>query len=152
MVTMPSGVRQFHTILHWEHEFGPAHCLARMQFVNSEKTPTVVVSEIWTNKPERGITYDFPPVAEAFLGVLPANLRMSPESIVWIAHFGEFSSYEDLDAPDSFVRVMLNWDGAAYHGSSSGHHRMKQSEAGEVLRDFDLTRVPEVLRELKWIR
>ena len=105
MITVSPGVRQFQTIHHWQHPYGPAHCLVRLHL------------------PDGG----------------PA-----------VAHLGEFSSYDAIDAPEDFLHVVLDWDGGRYHGDMHGHHIMSERDIADLRNDVSLAPVPDVLRELGW--
>jgi hypothetical protein len=148
IVTAP-GIRQFQTILHWRHPYGPAHCLARVHLPDGGGT-MAIVSEIRSNSRERRIGEHIPLVADALLTVLPPDLGVRPQDVKWFVHVGEFSSYDALDAPEDFVRITLDWDGGHYRGDISGHHIMSRPEVDDLLRRVPLAPMPEVLRELGW--
>ncbi|WP_158879651.1 hypothetical protein [Amycolatopsis anabasis] len=150
LVTLPSGARQFRAVVGWEHRFGPAHCLARLHLPGSGGAPIAVVSEIRTNERAQGIGSEFPAVADAVLAALPPEVEVAPGDLVWLAHFGEFSSFEALDAPERFLRIDLDWDGEHYRGDVSGHHILKRADAAELLHGVELDPVPRVLEELGW--
>lgn len=150
LIVVAPDVRQFRTILHWEHRFGPAHCLARLHLPGPPDVPVAIVSEIRSNPGERGIGSHFPVVADALLSALPAEVTVRPSEVVWVAHFGEFSSYEALDAPDNYLRILLAWDGEHYGGDVSGHLVMGRTEVDDVIGHIGLAPVAEVLQELGW--
>jgi hypothetical protein len=109
-----------------------------------------VVSEIRGNERGRGIGSDFPAVADALLAALPQDLGVDPATIVWVAHYGEFSSWEAVDAPDAFLRIILDWNGEHYQGDLSGHHHIDDAEKAALLSSISLSPVPEVLSALNW--
>jgi hypothetical protein len=149
MITVSFSVRQFQAIVHWRHKRGPAHCLARVHLPQTG-TPLAIISEIRSNPDRQDIGSEFPTVADATLAALPPDAEVDPQAVIWVAHYGEFSSYDAYAAPEGFDRVMLAWDGAHYRGRSKDHHILKRDEAEELLAGVSLAPIPDVLRELGW--
>ncbi|HEX6341193.1 hypothetical protein [Umezawaea sp.] len=147
MITTRSGERQFQAVVHWRHEFGPAHCLARVQL---SARPVAIVSEIRSSPDELGIGSEFPVVAGAVLAALPPDVEVAPEDVTWLAHYGEFSSYDAYAAPEDLDRVDLRWDGARYHGDLEDHHILEGDDAARLLAGVEFAPVPDVLGDLGW--
>ncbi|HEX3733089.1 MAG TPA: hypothetical protein VHU91_09245 [Mycobacteriales bacterium] len=146
---LPSGYQRIETILHWENVKGTAHCLARAFIPESSERPAVVIlSEIRTNPNGLGITLDFAGAAMALRENMAGELG-DPESIVWIAHYGTFSSYEYYPAPDEFIRVYLRHKRNVYIDDLSFHEKIGNEEIpSDVLESLDP--VPETLEKLSW--
>jgi hypothetical protein len=137
----------FSRIVHWEHPRGPAHCLARV-FLDSPAGGTIVVlSEIRSNAELRGITSGFAGAADALWALLPGAPPVVPEKIVWIAHHGPFSYYENV-GDESFTRVNLTWDGERHHGSYADQHLLSRADADRLLDGLELEPVPAAVERL----
>ena len=149
MITVSPGVRQFQTIHHWQHPYGPAHCLVRLHLPDGGPA-VAVVSEIRSNSDERRFGLHFPTLADALVAALPPGIDVRPEDIRWVTHLGEFSSYDAIDAPEDFLHVVLDWDGGRYRGDMRGHHIMSERDIADLRNDVSLAPVPDVLRELGW--
>lgn len=74
----------------------------------SRRIAIAILSELHTSPYGRGITSHFDSAANALFICLNANIALPPENIIWIAHHGEFSSY-DAVGQDSLTRVDLKW-------------------------------------------
>ncbi|MGW3391334.1 hypothetical protein [Streptomyces cinereoruber] len=138
---------QIARILHWQHRRGPAHTLLRAVYDPATRQAVVVFSELASNPDDRGITNDFAPLAEAALPVLRKELSPDLASVLWIAHFGDFS-YHYVPGPDSFTLITLE---VTEHGYRDGENDRKLT-ADEVTRLFHglpLAPVPEVLAGLE---
>lgn len=147
--TSPTGEWSFTTILHWEHHRGrPAHCLARAYRAAAAR-PVVVLSEISSNPDGRGISDDIPAVAMALLDVLPPECRVDPAEVTWLAHHGEFSYPDALDAPEVFTLVPLEWTGSGYEDNLARHRRLRGEELRATLGTIQLAPVPAVLQQLR---
>ncbi|MFD2467682.1 hypothetical protein [Amycolatopsis silviterrae] len=149
MTTTSAGARQFQAVLQWRHPDGPAHCLLRVH-LPGEGQATAVVSQVRSNSDDRGIGMFFPDVAGSALAALPPDAVGDPGTMVWIAHYGEFSSYDSYAAPEVFVRVALGWDGTRFHGDLEGQDVLSREDADRLLAGVVLDPVPEVLGELGW--
>lgn len=149
VITTPAGDKQFQAIVHWQHQFGSAHCLARLQ-VSETASPRAVLSEIRSSPDELGIGLEFPTVADIVLASLPTGWVVEPTTVKWFAHYGEFSSYDAYGAPEDLDQVTLTWDGSRYRGDLDGHVIVDDAEVEHELAGFVLSPVPDVLRELGW--
>jgi hypothetical protein len=109
-----------------------------------------VVSDVRSNPDTRGIGAEFPAVADAARAALPPDADVDPQTVIWIAHYGEFSSYDAYAAPEDFDRVMLAWDGTRYHGDLEDHQILEPEDVAELLAGVTLASVPDVLRDLGW--
>jgi hypothetical protein len=118
-------------VVRWEYRYGgPAHCLGRL-YSSSSSQLIAVLSEVRTNPDTRSMSSaDQSRIAEAFLAVMPVEVPLEPRAVVWVAHHGEFSSYDAFGAPDSFTWLKLGWDGHQYHYEGS---RLLDSDEAEVL-------------------
>lgn len=137
-------------IVEWRSPAGPAHCLVRYQEKRPDGRPMAVASDIRTNPFLRGISGSFEVLADAFLESQRDRLSVAPESIIWIAHHGGFSSYDAPDQPTTFTRVDLTWDGTHYIGGYDRHHLLDARQAADLMRGFKLEPVDHVLGNLHW--
>ena len=144
-----SGVRQFQTILHWQHKNGPAHCLLRVHLPRTGPA-LAIVSDIRSNDETRDTGSEFPAVADTALAALPPDVEVDPRTVTWFEHYGEFSSYDSYSAPEGFARITLTWDGTRYHGGLADIHILKRNEWETLLAGVSLAPVPDVVRELGW--
>jgi hypothetical protein len=153
--TTPTGGRELAAILHWQHHNGgPAHCLVRWHRSPPPARPVAVVSEIRSNPEGRGIDTDFPAIGAALLTALltalPPDDQVDPAEIIWIAHHGEFSYYDEPDSPESFTAIEMRWEGGRYQDDLHWHRELPPSEAAALLSDMPLAPVPEALSRLGW--
>jgi hypothetical protein len=146
----PSGTRLIMTIVHWRHRLGgEAHCLVRLYIPPASVNPLAIVSELRGNPDGQGIIDDMAAVAEAVLRTLPAGTAIRPESVVWIAHHGEFS-YHDAFGLETFIETPLDWDGQHYTYDRRRHRMFEPAEVDALVADLPLDPVPEALNQLGW--
>jgi hypothetical protein len=108
------------------------------------------VSSIKSNSETRNISSELPAVADAALAALPPDVEVDPQTLIWVAHYGEFSSYDSYAAPEGFARITLTWDGIRYHGDVDDIHILTAKDATDLLANVSLDPVPDVLRDLGW--
>jgi hypothetical protein len=140
------GTRVYLAMVQWQHRRGgDSHCLARM-VLPPAGPPAVVVSEVRSNTYLRGIMSDFPAVAEALLAATRPAVELPPAEVVWIAHHGPFSSYEDV-GPETYFLIPLSWDGEHYH--PDGPDRLLDpAELAQALGGAVLEPVPAAVARL----
>ena len=140
------GTRAYLTMVHWRHRRGgESHCLARIVRPPAGP-PAVVITEVRSNAYLRGIMSDFPAVAEVVLAAARPAVELPPAEVVWIAHHGQFSSYEDV-GPETFFLIPLSWDGEHYH--QDGPERLLDpAELAQALGGADLEPVPAAVTRL----
>ncbi|MFI1333297.1 hypothetical protein ACH4U7_24980 [Streptomyces sp. NPDC020845] len=145
--------RRVAMLLRWPHTFGDeAHCLARLILRPAPVPAVAVLSEISSNRDSRGITGDMARVAEAFMEKMRLYAPLSPEDMVWFAHYGEFSSPDAFGAPETFTRVDMVYREGRFHDDLSGHHRLTPDEVRDQVSPLQLHPAPEVLTELQSVR
>ncbi|TDD87007.1 hypothetical protein E1293_08650 [Actinomadura darangshiensis] len=111
--------------------------------------PIVVLSEIRTNLDGCGIVGDFAGAADALVGSLQEQSHPAPAQLVWLAHHGPFSYYENV-GDETFTRVDLKWDGERFHGSYAEQHLLSGTNVNRLLSGVELEPVPAVLAQLGW--
>jgi hypothetical protein len=109
-----------------------------------------VVSIIRSNSQTRNTGSNFPAVADAALAALPQDVEVDPRTVMWVSHYGEFSSYDAYAMPEGFARITLTWDGTRYHGDLDDIHILTATDAEGLLAGVSLAPVPDVLRDLGW--
>jgi hypothetical protein len=153
LTTPPHTLRTVHlaTILHWQHRRGgDAHCLARL-LIGPAGRQTAVLSEIRSNRDGRDVGDDFTAAAGALLAMPLADLAgVDPATVVWIVHYGGFSYHDSEEAPETYTRVPLVWDGERYHDNLDGHRQLDGVEVTDLVGGMALTPVPQVLADLGW--
>ncbi|WP_420079913.1 hypothetical protein ACN6AT_15750 [Streptomyces sp. JL4002] len=139
---------QITQLFRWHHPLaGEARSLLRAVYDPATRRAVAVVSELADNPDDRGITYDFSCVAEAALPLLRANLSPQLGSVLWIAHFGDFS-YHYLPAPETFTAVSLDVIANAYTDDHEGDRELTADEVTRLFGGRPLAPVPEVLAVL----
>ncbi|MFF4168568.1 hypothetical protein [Streptomyces sp. NPDC001744] len=135
-------------ILHWRHRLnGEAFSLLRAVYDPSTGRAVAVVSEL-ADSPAQGITYNFADVANAALPLLRAHLSPHLTSLLWIAHFGDFSSY-DPGGPEIFTAITLKVTEHGYQDDDQGDRRLSAEEVTRLFHGIPLDPVPEVLAGLE---
>ncbi|MEU9939547.1 hypothetical protein [Streptomyces lavendulae] len=139
---------QIAQLFRWRHPLaGEAHALLRAVYDPATGQAVAVVSELADNPDDRGITYDFSCVAEAVLPLLRAKLSPQLSSVLWIAHFGDFS-YHYVAGPESFTAVSLDVTGNGYTDDYAGDRELTTDEVTRLFGGHPLAPVPEVLAGL----
>ncbi|MFJ1863778.1 hypothetical protein ACIOD1_04020 [Streptomyces sp. NPDC088097] len=139
---------QITQLFRWRHPLaGEAHALLRAAYDPATGQAVAVVSELADNPDDRGITYDFSCVAEAALPLLRAKLSPHLGSVLWIAHFGDFS-YHYVPGPETFTAISLDVTGTGYADDYEGDRELTADEVTRLLGGHPLTPVPEVLAGL----
>lgn len=114
-------------VIRWQHSSGgSAYCLGRL--VVSLGRPTIVLSELAGNPDAVGLTSDFTGAATAAFAVFGGD----PGSIRWLAHHGDFSSYDAAGAPETFTEVQVRFDGIRYQSDLTDQHLLPAAEALEL--------------------
>jgi hypothetical protein len=131
-------------LVRWEHgSGGSAYCLARL-FLRPGR-PVIVLTELAGNPDAVGLTTDFGGAATAAWATFSRQAELNPETIVWLAHHGDFSSYDATGAPETFTEVQVRFDGSRYHCEPVDHRLLPVAEAEAWRRALRLDPVPVVL-------
>lgn len=96
-----------------------------------------------------GIVGDFAGAANALIDSLQGQPPLAPAQLVWLAHHGSFSYYENV-GDETFTRVDLKWDGERFHGSYKEQHLLTDTEVTRLLSGVELKPVPTAIAELGW--
>ncbi|CAM5701856.1 MULTISPECIES: hypothetical protein [Streptomyces] len=139
---------QITQLFRWRHRLnGQAYSLLRAVYDPNTGHAVAVVSEL-ADSPAHGITYDFADVADAALPLLRANLSPHLASLLWIAHFGDFSSH-DPGGPETFTAIALKVEGDGYRDDDQGDRRLTADEVTRLFHGRPLAPVPDVLAGLE---
>ena len=143
------GDRYVSTIVHWQHHEGggEAHCLARLHRSADGGRVVAILSELRTN-PGKGILLDVSGAAEALLAQVASEVSVQPDAVVWLAHHGTFSTYDQIEA-DTFTAVDLLWTGDHFEDSLARHRLLPRAEAEDLMRGISFRPLPEVMEELQ---
>ncbi len=142
-----NGTRRIATIVRWQHPVaGVAFCLARLVVRPDSAPPVVVLSELAGNPDAAGITGDFGGAATAAAARLGSYADLS--RAIWLAHHGEFSSYDAGGAPETLTEVSLTWTGNRYQCDLRDHRLLPVSETAAAQQALGLEPVPAVLSAL----
>ncbi|MBM7054488.1 hypothetical protein [Streptomyces durocortorensis] len=134
-------------LFRWRHRLnGEAFSLLRAVYDPATGQAVAVVSEL-ADSPVHGITYDFADVADAALPLLRAHLSPHLASLLWIAHFGDFSSF-DPGGPETFTAITLKVAENGYRDDDRGDRRLTAGEVTRLFHGHPLAPVPEVLAGL----
>ena len=134
-------------VVRWQHNSGgAAYCLGRLVVPPAPERPVIVLSEVAGNPDAVGLVSDFAGAVPAALAALGQGL--DPQSIRWLAHHGDFSSYDAAGAPETFTEVQLRFDGSRYHSELTDLHLLPHAEAETLRRSLHLEPVPAVLATL----
>ncbi len=104
----------------------------------------IVLSEVAGNPDAVGLVSDFAgaaTVAAALFGVDPTSVR-------WLAHHGDFSSYDAAGAPETLTEVQLRSDGSRLHSDLTDQHLLSATETETLSRSLGLEPVRAVLATL----
>jgi len=141
------GTRRVSTLVHWQHPVGgPAYCLARLVVRPAPERPVVVLSELAGNSDAAGITSDFGGAATAAAARLGSYADLG--AAIWLAHHGEFSSYDAIGAPETLTEVTLTWADGRYRCDLADHRLLPVDETRAAQHALQLAPVPAVLAEL----
>jgi hypothetical protein len=144
--TAPDGTRTILTIVEWPHRGdGSAHCLARLVLPPAGK-PVAVLSEVRRNDEANDLLDDFPAAADALLAQVAGLVALPVTEVVWIAHYGPFSYYENA-GPETYSVVPLHWDGAHYRAAGEDR-RLTPAEVADTLGRVPLEPVPDAVVRL----
>jgi len=147
LVTDDDGTRRVTAIVHWQHPVaGPAYCLARLVLRPAPAAPVVVLSELAGNRDAAGITGDFGGAATAAAARLGSYADLG--RAVWLAHHGEFSSYDATGAPQTLTEVTLTWADGRYRCDLTDHRLLEVAETAAALQALRLAPVGSVLAAL----
>jgi hypothetical protein len=139
----PTDEHRRATLIRWQHRSGDqAEALARL--ITLPEAPVIVLSELASNPDATGLVSDFAGAASAALDILGAGL--TPASIRWLAHHGDFSSHDAQGAPETFTEVEVRFDGGQLHSDLTDQRLLQPAEAHALTRDLDLEPVPDALR------
>ena len=134
-------------VIRWQHSSGgPAYCLGRLIVPPAPERPVIVLSEVAGNPNAVGLTSDFAGAVPAALAALGEGL--DPQSIRWLAHYGDFSSYDAAGAPETFTEVQVRFDGSHYQSDLTDQHLLPATEAETLSRSLNLEPVRAVLTTL----
>ncbi|WDM11993.1 hypothetical protein J3S85_10875 [Streptomyces lavenduligriseus] len=137
---------QITRLLRWEHPLrGEALSLLRAAYQPDTRQATVVVSQL---ADQHGVTYDFSRVANAAWPLLRAELSPDIRSIVWVAHFGDFSQH-DPGGPETFTVISLKVTENGYEDDDDSDRAITADEVTRLFGGQPLAPVPEVLAELE---
>jgi hypothetical protein len=142
------GTEIIKTIVTWEHPNGDAHCLGRV-FKQPNRNPVAILSELRTNPLHRDMGSEPEKAAEALLKVPEVGVNNSPETIVWLLHYGAFSYYEG-GGSETFTLAPLRWDGMHYHVSLADCELLTPQQMQDIISPAQPEPVPQVLQELDW--
>lgn len=135
-------------ILRFEHDYGDGHCLARLVLREPPCSPVAVFSEIRTNPWGRGLIANLGRVADALVDVVGDSEQVPWDQVIWLAHFGDFSSYESGGAPEEFATAELVHFNGHFHDEMSTHRFFRAPKRPEIVDDLGLDPVPDTLRAL----
>ncbi|MEU6945822.1 hypothetical protein ABZ957_11425 [Streptomyces sp. NPDC046316] len=141
------SVSQIARLLRWQHHLGEAHTLLRATYDPDTRQAVVMFSELESNPDDRAITSAFGPLAEAALPVLRAEFGPEIVSVVWIAHFGEFSYY-DPSGPDTFTAISLKVGETGYADDLKGDQELTADQVTQLFGGQPPAPVQDVLARL----
>ena len=150
LIQKQNGIKVIKTIVRWQHKRGgESHCLARAYVRPALGNALAIISEIRSNELREGIVLDFDGMANALMQCLSWEIAVSPNDIIWVAHHGEFSSYNAV-GQDQFSWVRLKWTARHFQGELRDWKLLDKKEIAEFLGILELESVFEVLGELGW--
>jgi hypothetical protein len=133
-------------LLRWQHPLrGEALTLLRAAYEPGTGQAVAVVSQL---ADQHGITYDFSRVANSAWPLLRAELSPDIQSIIWIAHFGDFSQH-DPGGPETFTAISLKVTENGYEDDDDSDRRMTADEVTHLFGGHPLAPVPDVLARLE---
>jgi hypothetical protein len=134
-------------LIRWQHSSGgSAYCLARLAVPPAPGHPTIVLSELAGNPDALGLVSDFAGAVPAALAAVGQGV--DPQTVRWLAHHGEFSSYDAAGAPETFSEVGVRFDGTRYRSELSDQRLLPVTEAETLSRSLGLEPVAVVLSAL----
>lgn len=155
-----NSIKTIKTIFYWEAYWSEhwdetkrsshSHCLLRIYIDMKANRAAVIASELYSNKPNIGISVDFEGLALAIVKEEGAKLGMPLSQVIWIQHYGRFSepcSYENLEIRDSFCLIDLPWNGKELEGKGK-ETVLRIAQIQELIGWINLEPVEKVLVEL----
>ncbi|TDU90235.1 hypothetical protein EV138_3820 [Kribbella voronezhensis] len=119
-------------MIRWQHSSGgSAYCLGRLARSAPER-PVVVLSELAGNPDAVGLVSDYAGAATA----AAALFGVDPTSVRWLAHHGDFSSYDAAGAPETFTEVQLHSDGSRLHSDLTDQRLLSPAESETLSRSL----------------
>ncbi|MFI5713443.1 hypothetical protein [Kribbella sp. NPDC051620] len=142
----PGGVRQGGpAVIRWQHSSGgSAYCLGRLVVAPASERPVIVLSELAGNPDAVGLVSDFAGAAMA----AAALFGVEPTSVHWLAHHGDFSSYDAAGAPETLTEVQVRFDGSRLHSELTDQCLLPAAETEALSRSLELESVRAVLATL----
>lgn len=147
VVSTPQG-KQIRMILRFEHDYGDAHCLARLVLREPPLPPVAVFSEVRTNPSDRGLIGNLGRVADALVAAVADSEQVPWDKVIWVGHYGEFSGWHIEGAPEGFFVTKLIRFNGHFHEDVADHSRSRPREFEETFGDLGLDPVPDTLRAL----
>jgi len=112
-------------VVRWQHSSGgTAYCLGRL-LVFPDSEPVIVLSELAGNPDAVGLVSDFAGAAAAAVSAFGVD----PGTVRWLAHHGDFSSYDAAGAPETFTEVQVRFDGNRYVSELTDQRLLPDAEA-----------------------
>ncbi len=143
---MAGESRERAALVRWQHSNGgPAYCLGRLVVRPGLDRPVVVLSEPAGNPDSVGLITDFTGAVPAALAAL--DPRLDSQSVLWLAHHGDFSSYDAAGAPETLTVVQVRFDGS-YHSDLTDQRLLPPEEADSLRQLLGLAPVPQVLSSI----
>jgi hypothetical protein len=145
------------TIVHWVNVRGHnVHCLVRIFKENSGIT--VIASTIRSNVQEeyrhRGVCWEVAAISDQLYKEFPKEMDLSPDQVIWIVHYGEFSNFWGMENIDSerFHQTHLKYDGGKLEEIEDKFITFTEKEQKEKLGHLDIKDVYDDLNEIGWTR
>jgi hypothetical protein len=147
-----AGITEITEIVYWVNDKGAkSHCLARLYQDRSELI--VILSEIKSNvaddRHNPGISSGFAHAANALYKKYPDKFSNSPESILWVSHYGSFSNYEIYDFLDEFNRESLCFNEKGGFHVCGDEQSLDGEEFEEKLGHIKIEDVRNVLKKIQ---
>ena len=133
-------------IVRWQHrDGGLAYCLGRLVVRPRLDRPVVVLSELASNPDSLGLITDLSGAVPAALAALDPTL--DSQSVLWLAHHGDFSSYDAAGAPETLTAIQVRFDGS-YRSDLADQRLLPPEEADSLRQLLGLAPVPQVLSSI----
>jgi hypothetical protein len=143
------------TILHWVNEENTdSHCLARIFLDNG--AVTVIISELRCHSchglSHSYISSEMVAIAKKLYEQFPKEMFMSPDKIIWIKHYGQFSTFDWQPSEEFYEKFLISNNGDIEKIETPTSNRFTEEDIKNKSGNLDIKDVNDDLKEIGWTK
>jgi hypothetical protein len=143
------------TILYWVNEEDTdSHCLIRI-FLDKGAV-TVIISELRCHSchglPHSYISSGMVAIAKKLYEQFPNKMSMSPDKIIWIKHYGQFSTFDWQPSDELYEKFLTSNNGDIEKIETPTSNRLTEEDIKNKLGHLDIKDVNDDLKEIGWTK